>query len=97
MTDPVQAFLRRNTFYCEALCARLKPEECCARQKRKAELKAIPGRKLIFANNPPDLFCRSGKCKQGKEQKKKQRELKKRLKLKRQMQRQSARENRASP
>lgn len=93
MTDPVQAFLQRKTFYCEAMCARLTREECCARQKRKAELKAIPGRKLIFANNPPDLFCRSGKCKQGKEQKRKQ-------KLKRQqqkLQRQKAREIRASP
>ncbi len=66
-SDPVQAFLRRRTFYCAKLNANLTGEECVKRQKREVTEKRF-GCKITLNNDPPSRWCRSGACKQGKEQ-----------------------------
>ncbi len=75
--DPVEAFLKRKTFACQYLCARLTPDECVERQNRVVQIKSF-GRKLTFNDFPQDRHCRSGKCEQGREQKTKLRLKKKR-------------------
>jgi len=65
--DPVLAFLHRRTFFCTKLNANLTPEQCYDRQRRKTETKAY-GRKITLNNTPQDRYCRSGDCRQGKEQ-----------------------------
>ncbi len=60
----VETFLRRRTFFCPALCARFRREECVERQGRKAITKYY-GRKIIVNNTPFDQWCRSGDCKVG--------------------------------
>lgn len=65
--DPVSAFLHRNTFHCRYLNANLRPEECVDRQKRETEETRF-GRRFILNNDPQSRYCRSGECKQGKEQ-----------------------------
>jgi hypothetical protein len=92
--DPVQAFLQRRTFFCIKLCANLTPEECAARQKRETTIKAY-GRKITLNNNPPDKYCRSGECKQGKEQVVKLRVKRRKLKEKRAAERLTLREARS--
>lgn len=87
--DPVEAFLKRKTFACQYLCARLTPEECVERQNRLVEIKSF-GRKLTFNDFPQDRFCRSGKCLQGREQKAKLRARRKAEREKRKAEREAS-------
>lgn len=66
--DPISVFLRRRTFFCTHLLANITPEVCCARQMRKVEQVRF-GQKFTLNNDPQARFCRSGDCRQGKEQK----------------------------
>lgn len=60
--DPVEAFLRSNTFVCSHLGnARITPEQCAGRQQREIETKMF-GRKITVNNSPQDKWCRSGCC-----------------------------------
>ena len=62
--DPVKAFLQKDCFLCVKMQATLTNRTCVLRQLPKVAQKSAYTPQ--FKDSPPDAYCRSGQCLQGK-------------------------------